>query len=77
MGKICREREYCMPEFLENSTLLEIDQGRHPVVELVLKKKVSGLQEPMPSFQMTVIYLQMLIKLPSSLVQTWLENRHL
>ena len=42
-GKICREREYCMPEFLENSTLLEIDQGRHPVVELVLKKESLGL----------------------------------
>ena len=41
-GKICRERDYCMPEFLEESTLLEIEQGRHPVVELVLKKGKSG-----------------------------------
>ena len=41
-GKICRERDYCMPEFLEESTLLEIEQGRHPVVELVLKKESSG-----------------------------------
>ena len=42
-GKICRERDYCMPEFLEDSTLLEIEQGRHPVVELVLKKESLGL----------------------------------
>ena len=42
-GKICRERDYCMPEFLEGSTLLEIEQGRHPVVELVLKKESLGL----------------------------------
>ena len=42
-GKICRERDYCMPEFLEESTLLEIEQGRHPVVELVLKKESLGL----------------------------------
>ena len=32
-----------MPEFLEESTLLEIEQGRHPVVELVLKKESLGL----------------------------------
>ena len=42
-GKICRERDYCMPEFLEESTLLEIEQGRHPVVELVLKMESLGL----------------------------------
>ena len=42
-GKICRERDYCMPEFLEESTLLQIEQGRHPVVELVLKKESLGL----------------------------------
>ena len=42
-GKICRERDYCMPEFLEVSTLLEIEQGRHPVVELVLKQESLGL----------------------------------
>ena len=42
-GKICRERDYCMPEFLEESTLLEIEQGRHPVVEMVLKKESLGL----------------------------------
>ena len=32
-----------MPEFLEDSTLLEIEQGRHPVVELVLKQESLGL----------------------------------
>ena len=42
-GKICRERDYCMPEFLEESTLLQIEQGRHPVVELVLKMESLGL----------------------------------
>jgi DNA mismatch repair protein MutS len=42
-GKLCRERDYCMPEFLEDSTLLEIEQGRHPVVELVLKQESLGL----------------------------------
>ena len=42
-GKICREREYCIPEFLEDSTVLEIEQGRHPVVEIVLKKESLGL----------------------------------
>ena len=42
-GKICRERDYCMPEFLEDSTVLEIEQGRHPVVEIVLKKESLGL----------------------------------
>jgi DNA mismatch repair protein MutS len=42
-GKICRDRDYCMPEFLEESTLLEIEQGRHPVVELVLKQESLGL----------------------------------
>ena len=42
-GKLCREREYCLPQFLEDSTLLEIEQGRHPVVELVLKQESLGL----------------------------------
>ena len=42
-GKVCRERDYCMPEFLEESTLLQIEQGRHPVVELVLKMESLGL----------------------------------
>ncbi len=42
-GKLCRERDYCIPQFMEDSTLLEIDQGRHPVVELVLKQESLGL----------------------------------
>ena len=42
-GKITRERGYCMPEFLEDSSVLDIEQGRHPVVEVVLKKESLGL----------------------------------
>ena len=34
-----RDRDYCMPEFIEDSKNLEIIQGRHPVVEMVLKKE--------------------------------------
>lgn len=32
-----------MPEFLEDSSVLDIEQGRHPVVEVVLKKESLGL----------------------------------
>lgn len=42
-GSIMRERDYCIPEFEENSKGLSIDQGRHPVVESVLKKESLGL----------------------------------
>ena len=42
-GGICRERDYCMPQFIPDSTVLEIEQGRHPVVELVLKQESLGL----------------------------------
>jgi len=42
-GSIKRVRDYCMPEFKENSNALLIDQGRHPVVEAVLKKESLGL----------------------------------
>lgn len=42
-GKLTRERDYCIPEFLENSSTLEIEQGRHPVVEVVLKQESLGL----------------------------------
>jgi DNA mismatch repair protein MutS len=42
-GMLARERGYCMPEFLEESSILEIEQGRHPVVEVVLKKESLGL----------------------------------
>ena len=42
-GCIARERGYCRPEFQENSSVLEIEQGRHPVVELSLKRESLGL----------------------------------
>ena len=38
-----RERDYCLPNIEDNSTVLEIEQGRHPVVERVLKKESLGL----------------------------------
>ena len=42
-GRIMRDRSYCMPEFVDDEDILEIDQGRHPVVESVLKKESLGL----------------------------------
>jgi DNA mismatch repair protein MutS len=42
-GCIARERGYCRPEFQESSSVLEIEQGRHPVVELSLKRESLGL----------------------------------
>jgi DNA mismatch repair protein MutS len=42
-GAIMRDRDYCMPEFVDGSQELEIVQGRHPVVEMVLKKESLGL----------------------------------
>ena len=42
-GKLMRERDYCLPNIEDNSTVLEIEQGRHPVVERVLKKESLGL----------------------------------
>lgn len=42
-GAIMRDRDYCMPEFVEDSRELEISQGRHPVVETVLKQESLGL----------------------------------
>ena len=42
-GAIMRDRDYCMPEFVEDSQELEIEQGRHPVVEMVLKQESLGL----------------------------------
>lgn len=42
-GAIMRDRDYCMPEFTEDSKELEIIQGRHPVVEMVLKQESLGL----------------------------------
>ena len=42
-GAIMRDRDYCMPEFVRGSEELEIEQGRHPVVEVVLKQESLGL----------------------------------
>ena len=42
-GAILRDRNYCLPEFTEDDDVLEIMQGRHPVVESVLKKESLGL----------------------------------
>ncbi len=42
-GAILRDRNYCMPKFLVDSRELLIEQGRHPVVETVLKKESLGL----------------------------------
>ena len=38
-----RDRNYCLPEFTTEEDVLEITQGRHPVVESVLKKESLGL----------------------------------
>ena len=42
-GGIMRDRNYCLPEFMTEEDVLEIIQGRHPVVESVLKKESLGL----------------------------------
>ena len=42
-GSIHRDRSYCIPEFVEDQDILEIEQGRHPVVESVLKQESLGL----------------------------------
>ena len=42
-GAIMRDRDYCMPEFVDDSKEMEIVQGRHPVVEMVLKQESLGL----------------------------------
>jgi len=42
-GMIMRERDYCLPTFTEDARELVIEQGRHPVVEAVLKKESLGL----------------------------------
>ncbi len=42
-GRILRDRDYCIPEFIEGSRDLVIEQGRHPVVETVLKQESLGL----------------------------------
>ncbi|MBG31075.1 MAG: DNA mismatch repair protein MutS [Opitutae bacterium] len=40
---LARDREYCRPDFREEGDLLEIEQGRHPVVELSLRSGGLGL----------------------------------
>ena len=42
-GAILRDRDYCIPHFMEDSRELTIEQGRHPVVETVLKQESLGL----------------------------------
>ncbi len=42
-GMILRERDYCIPQFTEGSRELVIEQGRHPIVETVLRKESLGL----------------------------------
>ncbi len=42
-GSIMRDRDYCLPEFVEKENFLAIEQGRHPVVESVLKSESLGL----------------------------------
>ena len=42
-GEMMRDRDYCIPEFIEGQSFLEISQGRHPVVEAVLKQESLGL----------------------------------
>jgi DNA mismatch repair protein MutS len=41
-AKIARERDFCQPE-LDDTDVLEIEQGRHPVVEMILRESVEGL----------------------------------
>jgi len=41
-AKIARERDFCQPQ-LDESDILEIDQGRHPVVEMILRESIEGL----------------------------------
>ena len=38
-----RDRDYCLPEFVEKENFIAIEQGRHPVVESVLKSESLGL----------------------------------
>ena len=42
-GAILRDRDYCIPQVVEGSWELSIEQGRHPVVETVLKQESLGL----------------------------------
>ena len=42
-GSIMRDRDYCLPVFVAEENFIEIEQGRHPVVESVLKSESLGL----------------------------------
>jgi len=41
-ASIARERDYCRP-ILDDSDVFEIEQGRHPVVEVILRASAEGL----------------------------------
>jgi DNA mismatch repair protein MutS len=41
-AKIARERDYCRPA-LDDGDVFEIEQGRHPVVEVILRESAEGL----------------------------------
>ena len=41
-AKIARERDYCRPA-LDDSDVFEIEQGRHPVIEVILRESAEGL----------------------------------
>jgi DNA mismatch repair protein MutS len=41
-AKIARERDYCKPA-LDDSDVLDISQGRHPVIEVILRESAEGL----------------------------------
>jgi DNA mismatch repair protein MutS len=41
-AQIARERDYCRPQ-LDDSDVLHIEQGRHPVVEVILRASPEGL----------------------------------
>ncbi len=41
-AQIARDRDYCQPG-LDEGDVLEIEQGRHPVVEVILRQSIEGL----------------------------------
>jgi len=41
-AKLARERDFCRPE-LDDGDVFAIEQGRHPVVEVILRESVEGL----------------------------------
>ncbi|MEQ9823830.1 MAG: DNA mismatch repair protein MutS [Puniceicoccaceae bacterium] len=42
-AQLSRDWDYCKPEFVRNTTLLEIEAGRHPVIEQALRDSPHGL----------------------------------